>query len=251
MKDASVPKQKRVFITWDDHGSRASSLAFYLGAENHYVRSLRTRSMALAPIKYALNAVRTWSILARGKPGVVFIAAPPVFAVLSVWMYCRFHDCAYVIDTHCGTFMDRRWARFLRLHRFLAKRALVNILHNRTLMGRVGEWGAAAMDMGDVLYRLPTARVFGFRSGLNVVFVSTFSADEPLDEVLEAAGKLADVNFYVTGRSDRIPEDVLRKAPPNVVFTGYLEDEDYHALLKGSDIVVSLTTNDLTMQNGV
>ena len=244
-------KQKRVFITWDDHGSRAASLAFYLEAENHYVQSIRIRSMALVPLKYALNIFRTWSILLRERPEVVFIVAPPVFAVFPVWVYCRLSSCEYIIDTHCGALLDRRWAGFLRLHKFLAKGALVSILHNRALAERVATWGAVGVDMGDILYRLPTSGTYALRKGLNIVFVSTYSRDEPLNEVLEAARNVPEANFYITGRLDRAPEATVRKAPGNVVFTDYLGDEDYFALLKGSDIVVSLTINDLTMQNGI
>jgi glycosyltransferase involved in cell wall biosynthesis len=44
---------------------------------------------------------------------------------------------------------------------------------------------------------------------------------------------------------------IIKMAPENVVFTDFLSDEIFNALLKGGDIILSLTKADLTMQNGV
>lgn len=91
---------------------------------------------------------------------------------------------------------------------------------------------------------------FPFREGFNVVFVSLFSGDEPLDDVIEAAQKMPRVNFYVTGPLVKAPKRIIQKASDNVIFTDYLSEEKYGALLRGCDVVMCLTNNDNTMQNG-
>jgi len=241
--------QKRVFITWDDHGSRARSLAHHFHAKNIYVQSLPIKSKLLAFFKYIFNTRETWRILRKERPEIVFIVNPPVFAVLVVGIYRIFHRCAFIVDTHCGAFRGR-WALFLWLYRFLSKRALINILHNQPLKERVAAWGAPTINLGDIFYRVQTDRIFHFRKRFNVVFVSTYAFDEPLKEVLEAARRLPSLDFYVTGSLARAPKILVQTASENVIFTDYLPDDKFNALLKGSDIVISLTKNDLTMQNG-
>jgi glycosyltransferase involved in cell wall biosynthesis len=82
------------------------------------------------------------------------------------------------------------------------------------------------------------------------VVVTTFSPDEPIEEVLEAAAGLPDAQFYVTGRKSRANPGLLARAPSNVHFTDFLPNEAYYALLDGSDAVMCLTTQDHTMQRG-
>jgi glycosyltransferase involved in cell wall biosynthesis len=53
------------------------------------------------------------------------------------------------------------------------------------------------------------------------------------------------VNFFLTGRP---PNSIRDQAPSNVTFTGYLSNRDYDQLLNRSDVVMALTTRELTMQ---
>jgi glycosyltransferase involved in cell wall biosynthesis len=80
--------------------------------------------------------------------------------------------------------------------------------------------------------------------------VNTFSSDEPLEQVLEAADGLNGVRFYITGRASRVDQKMLQHAPGNVTFTDFLSTEQYYALMRGSHAVMCLTTRDHTMQRG-
>lgn len=242
--------QKRVFVTWCGHGSRAKSLAYYLDAKNYFVQTFSTKSKFLALFKYLGNAFETWHILKREKPDIIFVANPPVFAVLVIWIYRLFHSCVYVVDTHSGAFTAKRWSKFLWLYRFLSKRAFLNVLHNKPMEEKVAEWGARTSDLGDIFYLVPTNKTYPFRRGFNVVFVCVYSGDEPLEEVIETARKMPSINFYITGPLKRAPKNIVEGALENVIFTDFLPDEEYNALLRGCDIVISLTKNDYTMQNG-
>lgn len=243
-------KQKRVFITWAEQDSRAKSLAYHLEAKNYFIHSLNINTKFFAPLKYIINTFVTLNLLNKEDPDVIFVVNPPVFAVLIIWIYCIFYNCTYIVDTHSVAFTAKRWSIFLWLYRFLSKRALINILHNKTLEQKVANWGAPTANIGEVIYQMKTGKTYPFRKGFNIVFVSIYAEDEPLEEVIEAARKILSVNFYITGSLARAPKNIINEAPENVIFTDFLSDERYKALLKGSDIVVSLTKNDFTMQNG-
>ena len=71
--------------------------------------------------------------------------------------------------------------------------------------------------------------------------------DEPHEVVFEAAGLLPKINFYVTGDSNRISSSLLAKKPNNCFLTGYLPYQQYLGLLRGVDVILSLTTRNHTL----
>lgn len=242
--------QKRVYIAWVKQDTRARSLAHHLDAKNFFIHSINSNKKICSPLKYIINTFITLNLLNKENPDVIFVVNPPVFAVLVIWMYCIFHDCTYIVDTHSAAFTAKRWSMFLWLYRFLSKRALINILHNKILEQKVANWGAITANIGEVIYQMNTSKTYPFREGFNVVYVSLYAGDEPLAEVIEAARKMPSVNFYITGSLRYAPHDIIKESPDNIVFTDFLPDEMYVALLKDSDIVICLTKNDNTMQNG-
>ncbi len=242
--------QKRIFINWTNQDSRALSLSHHLEAGNFYVHGISAKSRFLAPFKYVINTMITMKLLIREDPDVIFVLNPPVFAVLVVWIYCSLRNRAYIVDTHSGAFTYRPWAAFLWLYRFLARRSLLNILHNSEMENRVSAWGASTASIGDIPFLVTTKEAYPLKEGFSVVCVNRFSKDEPLEAVLAAARMTPSVNFYVTGPLARAPKSAIKESPDNVIFTDFLPWEKYKALLAAGDLVICLTTNDNTMQNG-
>jgi len=70
-----------------------------------------------------------------------------------------------------------------------------------------------------------------------------------MDAVLSAAQSLPEVSFHVTGSRAGMAK-LSRSIPPNVRFTGLLNQVSYNGLLSRCDAVLCLTTHDNTMQNG-
>ena len=71
----------------------------------------------------------------------------------------------------------------------------------------------------------------------SVTIINTFSEDEPLEPVLEAAKRLPDMQFYILGDTTLARTDVLHSAPENVSFPGYLTHSDYWNQLRRSQCV--------------
>jgi glycosyltransferase involved in cell wall biosynthesis len=79
---------------------------------------------------------------------------------------------------------------------------------------------------------------------------SSFAHDEPVSEILDAASVLQDAVFYMTGDISRVNRSLLEQKSQNVVFTGFLDKDDYVRLLDDSDAVMALTTRDGTLLAG-
>ena len=74
-----------------------------------------------------------------------------------------------------------------------------------------------------------------------LVLICTYAPDEPLCEVLEAVSPL-NVTLYVTGNKKRCDPAILDSAPRNVVFTGFLAENEYWEYLSACDAIIDLTT---------
>ena len=242
-----------LFLVWGppSHGPRSRVLARELGiGELHFVACTNRRGPLVAPFKYACQALRTLLLLFRKRPRTVFVQSPPSLAVLFVAVYCALSGSQYVVDAHSAAFQLPYWTRPRWLHSLLARRAVATLVTNDRFQRLIEEWGAKAFLLPDIPTRFPRAASYPVSDRFNVVVVNTFSDDEPLSEVLEAARELEDVQFYVTGKRSSAPPKLFDEAPDNVHFTDYLPEESYYALLASSQAVMCLTTRDNTMQRG-
>ena len=247
--DYQRPK-KRIYITWDRYSSRSDSTAKFFDAKSYSIEAIKSPAILLVPLKYFLATVKTLTVLSRERPDVVFVQNPPTVAVLVVWLYCRIFGSEFIPDTHSGIFTGKRWSVFLGLNRFLGKRALANIAHNDYFVCKIRQWGAKAVNLGSVPRQMKTDKSYHIRKGFSVVFPCSFYPDEPIEEVINAAKLLRDVNFYITGNLKRASTELFKTTPDNVVFTDFLPHEDYVALLKACNVVMCLTTQDFTNQSG-
>ena len=87
-----------------------------------------------------------------------------------------------------------------------------------------------------------------FGEGFHVLYVASYSSDEPFEIVVEAARRVPDVTLWLTGRPKGDAKRLLETAPDNVRLLGFLSREDYLAAVAGAGAVLALTTRDHTMQ---
>ena len=237
------------FVAWHPYSRRGQLLSEKFGLRLHLIHALRRRYL-LAPIRYALQAITTFGVLARERPRLVFVQNPPIFAVIVVYIYAKLWKARYIIDSHTGGLLAPWWKWSLPIHAFLSRRAITTIVTNVHLKALVDSWGANSFIIGDIPTTFPQGRLFPLNGKFNIAVVNTFSPDEPLQEVLEAAATLPEVHFYVTGDLIRAKKSLLRNKSDNVEFTGFLPDEGYFGLLRAVQAVMVLTTDDHTMQRG-
>ncbi len=235
-------------VAWAPFGRRSESFARELGAELRYIHYMKFQSPAYAPAKYILQAARTLQVRWARRPERVFVQNPPFVCGLVVYLYCRLTGAAFVLDHHSAAFA-RIWDWARPFQRFLARRAVANLVTNPHWAGLVQAWSASALVLRDPLPHLESGAAFSVEPGFNVVMICTFADDEPVEAVVEAARQLPDVHFYITGDIRRRPGR-LALAPLNVTFTGFLPEAQYAGLLGAVQAVLALTTRDHTLQGG-
>jgi glycosyltransferase involved in cell wall biosynthesis len=247
----NAPEGEALFLVWGppSHGPRSKVLGRELGIDVHFVQATMRRGLLVAPYKYVRQAVATVALLRKHRPRVVFVQSPPSLAVLVTAGYCAVTGAGYVVDAHSDAMLSSWWTRPRWMYRILARRALTTVVTNEHFAARLRADGARALVLPDVPTTFTSGVAPELGDGFHVLVVNTFASDEPLAEAMEAARRLPDVRFHVTGRSERHPE-VTTGAPPNLRFTGFLPDEEYYALMERVDAVMCLTTRDHTMQRG-
>jgi glycosyltransferase involved in cell wall biosynthesis len=236
---------------------RSQVLAEAIHAQNHFIHFLKFKRVQYAPFKYVLQFSKTLRVLNRENPAVVVVATPPVFAAVAVYLYAKSAKKPFAIDAHTGSFLDPKWKWSRGIHALLSRRALCTIVTNEHLSKVVSqEWGGKALvvpgtipDLGDTgplgLPSLPLS------AKLNVAVPCSFSNDEPISAIIEAATHLVDqVTFYITGDSRIADSHLLSQASENVVLTGFLPRKGFVTLLRSVDAVLVLTERDHTMQLG-
>jgi hypothetical protein len=239
--------RRGVFISWAKL-RRADTIAEKLGLESITIRWFHGRKFPIALARYAIQWLHTVLLLAWRRPRVVLVTNPPVFAALAVHVYALVFRARTVIDFHSGCFIEDHWRRWDRLQRFLARRAALNLVHNRDNARVMEAWEAPYV----VLPSIPPAievprREAPPRDRPLVVYVCSFKSDEPVNALLEAARGLPEVDFFISGRA---PEGVATRLPGNARLTGFLGDQEYNRLLAGADVMVALTTRSDTLLYG-
>ncbi len=254
-RDVRYPEALRsrsLFLVWGppSHGPRSRVFARALGIEPVFVHATTRRGLLIAPWKYGYQAVATVLLLLRRRPRVVFVQSPPSFAPLFVWLCTALVGGRFLVDAHSDAMDSPIWTRPAWLHRIIARRAVATVVTNEHHRDLLAGRGARAVIIRDV----PTTFELGdpppLADGFRVMAVTTFAADEPVDELVAAAAELPAVSFYVTGDPSRPGFVLPAEIPPNVHFTGFLPDDAYYGLMRASDAVLCLTTREHTMQRG-
>jgi len=246
-----IDRKSMLFVSWAPFCSRSDSIAARLGGQSHMVYSPGYGSRYFTvPFKYLSQTAKTLRILFRERPGTVFVMTPPVIACFPAWIYSRLAGASFVIDAHSGAFLDARWKPLLFLHKWFSRAARTTIVTNEHMYRMVRDWKASATLVRDVPVCFAEPVHPTLDGSCNMTLVSTFTRDEPIQLFFEAAARLPDIRFHVTGNYHRSPASVLAAKPDNVRLTGFLPDADYVGLLLASDAVISLTTLDHTMQRG-
>jgi len=217
-----------------------------------HVHLISKRGILYALLKYPVQAIKTLFVLVQRRPQVVFVQNPPIFATLVVYLWGLTTGAKYIIDSHSCALLAPWWAWLMPLHRFLSRRAITTIVTNDYLQQMVASWNAHAFILTDVPITSSKRRQVRLdEAPFNIVVVSAASCDEPIDQVLEAARNLPDMNFYITGNYHTNSwQDIVKSAPANVHFTGYVPDEEFYGLLEAAQAVMCLTTENHTFQSG-
>jgi hypothetical protein len=247
-----TPRSSIIAIVWAPHEARTAMFANRLGATLHNIHYLKYKRPLVAPFKYVAQWLKTWLVLFQNRPHFVYITNPPIIAVLCIAMYCAVSRTRYIMDTHPPALYSRKWGWTLPLQRFLSRFAFMNVVDQDRFKALFESWGGRAIVLENPPKTAPEA-LSGSpdQNYFDITVINTFAVDEPLDIILEAAKCFPPTTrFFITGDISLAKSEVVKSAPSNVIFTGYLWREDFWNRLNVSRAIMVLTTYPYSLLGG-
>lgn len=230
-------------LAWTAFQPRSQALAQALGGSAEFVTGRRRRGPTPLPLRYARAARQTWGRLSRERPGLVVAISPPFLCPLVAWIWCRLHSARLVIDCHTGAFHGSRWAWARPVSKWLARRADLVTLHTESHRAEVVGWGAKGMLLPDDVPGPDQAEPVPAPGRPVVLVAGSMDDNEPVEAAIEAARLLPEVEVRLTGDRDRLPSDLVRSAPANVVFTGWLAYPRFLGELLVADVAAAFSVD--------
>jgi len=226
------------WITWERH-RRSRSLTQELR-----IPLLEMSKPGGRTLRYFRDSLATLRRLVGRRHRTVFVQVPSLvlghLAILSSALL-RFR---VVVDAHNAVIEGAERGRFpLRsLYRFVVRHADLIVVTNSSLAQRVRRLGGRPGILPDPVPQMgpvPEAASTG-----EVVVISTWASDEPLDAILAAAPRLPPgLSFVITGRPKGPLADVARRTE-RVRLSGFVSEEEYISMLVRARVVVDLTTRE-------
>jgi colanic acid/amylovoran biosynthesis glycosyltransferase len=232
------------FVAWS-RSDRAPELAAAVGADAHVVFFPSMVSRGLVPLRYIASAILTTLFLLRRRPPTIVTTNPPIFPALLAFLLGRLWGAELVLDSHPRGFGLKGSVVgkfFSPLHHFLIRRARATIVASPTLVEVVRRHGGRPLVVHEAPPKWQIDSLAELDGRPTVLWVTIFASDEPIPDVLEAARRLPECDFLITGDIRRCPEDLYRSAPSNVTFTGFWPAEGFRNLIESAHVLLVLTT---------
>jgi glycosyltransferase involved in cell wall biosynthesis len=239
--------ENTIWITWERQ-RRTTELASRLG-----VTLERLLFRGPGGLRHLVLAGHTWARLLEQRPRLLIVQNPSLILALVASLARRWLSLPVVVDRHTNFGLNQppslKKRVFTAISDFTLRNADLTIVTNGPLAAIVEDKGGRSFVLPDPVPTLEETGAFPFEGDRNVCFICTYAMDEPYAELLSIVESLPqDVHVYVTGNpagGEWSPELMeIRERAPNLTLTGFIDEEDYIALLKGADVIVDLTTFD-------
>lgn len=245
----------RLWIAWETQ-RRSLGLAPLLGAD---LRLFLHKGWS----RYPRSLAGTASLLSKKPGNMVFVQNPSM--VLAAWACLLKGPLGFplVVDRHSNfAYLAGRKAGLKRrlsdwLSDFTLRNADLTLVTNAELAERVERAGGRAFVLPDPFPDLSAWRPVAEaaesepRAIREILFVSSWAFDEPIEAALEACRRLrGEAVVRITGRVPAGYARKLRSAPDNFIPTGFLSENDFLAAMAKCDAVMAVTTREATLVCG-
>lgn len=251
--------KKVCFILWYHYGRRFSVLSEYLQCRTLLVKHLiRSRGLLWKLFfwgDYSYKAIVTLLFLFYHRPEVVIASSPPTLCPIICWIYCTFLRKKLVVDAHNGAFREP-WVS-VPFHLKILKSATVVLVHNHEYKSYLEQLYPEIRfnTLNDRIPVLESSNRNKLSNEQKYFFViSSWSPDEPLNEILNAIQLYLDQNqngirFRITGNYNKNVELYQRYSRiKGIEFIGFIDDEGYLKGLKNAYGVIALTILPMVQQ---
>ena len=241
----------KIWITWERQ-RRSLVLAEQFSAKYFVYDYLFSNFM----FRYIVLSLITLRLLIKEKPKYVFCQNPSLILAFLLCLIKVIFGYVLIVDRHSNFRFGKQNKIvdivFNLISNYTIKKADLTIVTNNYLCNLVCQKGGRGAVLEDKLPDLTLGISTEMKGDVNVVLVSSFSRDEPLDEVINSFEGLEGYHLYVTGNYKKHAKylKLVNNLPNNITFTGYLSELEYQSLLKSSDIIIVLTTHEHTLTCG-
>lgn len=240
----------RIWIAWENQ-RRSIELAKHFRCEFHMIDYS-------GKLRYIYSIISTFKILFKQKPKILFVQNPSMILATLACLYKLISNTFIVVDRHTTFRLNKpktgslRIRIFIALHKFTIRNADLTIITNDHLAELVKNMGGTPFILPDKLPEFPDHKKVKLKGKNNFLIVSSFGKDEPIDHVLKSANEIGDreTHLYISGNYKKLPRHTYESAPDNIIFTGFMSEEEYVDMLFSVDGVIVLTTSDYTMLCG-
>src|SRR5438105_10627266 len=256
-----------LLVAWAPFSPTLVEVGALVGGRVVFLNVLFGKKLA-APLRYALLALRTLSLLGRERPRVVLAQNPAIFLPLLLVLAKPFYKFRLVVDHHAVWSMKTLRQPFLSqgiavLEAFVAKRADANMSPNNNWTRQLVARGATdAFTYHDFI---PQPTVTKSRSQASqwapfplpphrflVIAGHGGHPQELLKEEVAAIRGLDSYILVITGKREKLAHRIAKLKPPsNLIYPGYLDDAHYEALKKNADAALSLSTELNTVPHAI
>lgn len=229
-----------IWITWERHRRTIELSSAIPHTELHEL----ILDHVFPPVRYLLLLLRTAFLLLKTHPRIVFVQNPSLILTSFALIVSKLIRFRLIVDAHNEGILpfsnSRTW--LIPIYRIIQRYADITIVTNPRLADIVSRNGGTPFVLEDKIPKLSSPAKIKLEGKHNVLFVCTFEKDEPFLEVIKAAALIdSSIVIYITGHYEKAPSYIIDNAPPNVIFTGFVSDQEYIDLLFSCDVLIDLT----------
>ena len=237
--------RRQLFLAWFPYQRRQVSMSHFFGFTPYFMPH-RSASRVLRPIHYVGHSIKTFRMLRRNRPSVVWVQLPPSPLLTVVIIYRRLCDRTLKIFADCHNSMfDLPWRKWPGIVSQLNSVDAV-LVHNHAVVRKAIDLGVhksriQVLEDPPALFQTVDVSAVSYPRPW-VLFLTAFASDEPIAELYSAAALAPDINFVVAGDQRRARRrHRLRPHLPNVVLAGYLGSGLLDPAIMGADAILALT----------
>ncbi len=254
-----------LLVAWAPFSPTLVEVGALVGGRVVFLNVLFGKKLA-APLRYALLALRTLSLLGRERPRVVLAQNPPIFLPVLLVLVKPLYRFKLIIDHHAVWSMKTLRQPLLSqgiaaLERFASRRADSNMSPNNSWTRELRARGATdAFTYHDFIPK-PTTTTQKVREWTAnplpphhflVIAAHGGHPQELLEEEIAAVSGLQGYLLVITGKREKLGRRIARLGPKgNVIYPGYLDDASYEALKRSAAVALSLSTEINTVPHAI
>ncbi len=234
-------KDKTIWVTWE-HQRRNISLSERLNIKLYEFDLKGPRCL-----RYPVLIFRTVYLLIIKRPRTLFVENPSIVLALLAVIYKKITRAKAVVDAHNSVIdhLNSREPLLTNLTKYIIRNTDLTIVTNSNLKNEIEKYSGKGFVLPDPIPHFPKIEPIRLKGRYNILYISSFGEDEPIEEVIGAAKRLdKNIFIYITGNYRRYLQKLPEKIPTNVIFTGYLPEEKYIQMLHSVDLIMDLTKSE-------